>query len=183
MSHVTVTVTTSSNLQTSSTAFRTSPDIHQLGLLIQPTLKLFVCQICKIALTGDNIGNHLHTFHSSGIAIQIDPSKIGQIIKQYGLLQDMPVIQGPIHQVDGLLLFKDYVKCPECQSIYSRESLCMHYSRQHSSTINCRADSLPGIFAQQLNKGANKKLFEVIPHPIPTASLPMTSSKDIIQNL
>jgi hypothetical protein len=169
--------------QTLSTDLKSHPDIHHLGLSVQLVLKLFVCQECKIALTGDSIGNHLHNFHGTGLDIQVDTYKIRQIINEYDLLQEMPVINGPIPQVEGLLLFKDCVKCPTCQIIYSRESLRMHYSRNHPGMIKLKADSLPGIFAQQLNKGANKKLFEVIPCPTPTTSFPISSPQDIIQHL
>ena len=153
-----------------------------MGLLIQLDLKLFVCQACKIALTGDNIGNHLHNIHDMG-CIQVDTLKIKQIINEYGLLQEMPAINGPIPQVEGLLLIKDCVKCPNCDNIYSRGSLRMHYSRQHPTMINPGADGLPAVFAQQLNKGANKKLFEVIPYPIPTTSSPKSTHQAIIKNL
>lgn len=194
MSHVTVTVSTDiytsdiyrynyAFLQTLSTSLNSHPDIHHLGILIQPVLKLFVCQTCKIALTGDNIGNHLHNLHDKGLCIQVDTSKIKQIIKEYDLLQEMPIIKGPILQVEGLLLFKNCVKCRECDNIYSRESLRMHYSRDHTGMMNPKANSLTEIFAQQLNKGANKKLFEVIPCPIPTTSYPIPSLQDIIQHL
>jgi hypothetical protein len=166
-----------------STALKSHPDIHHLGLLIQLVLKLFVCQTCKIALTGDSIGHHLHNFHNLDKGIQVDASKIKQIIKEYNLLQEMPLINGPIPQVEGLQLFKDCVKCPECDIIYSKVSLRMHYSRQHQGVSNLRADGLPGIFAQQLNKGANKKLFEVIPHPTSTTSFPISSPQNIIQHL
>jgi hypothetical protein len=53
---------------------------------------------------------------------------------------------------------------PKCDNICSRESLRIHYSQQHSGMENCKINSLPGIFAQQLNQGANKRLFQVIPH-------------------
>ena len=166
-----------------SPALKSHPDIHHLGLSIQLLLKLFVCQTCKIALTGDNIGNHLHNFHNIGVGIRVDAFKIRQIINEYGLLKEIPIINGPIPQVEGLLLFKDCVKCPKCNNIYSKESLRMHYSRQHPDLINPKADSLPVIFAQQLNKGANKKLFEVIPTPTPTTSFSTSSPQEIIQHL
>ena len=92
-------------------------------------------------------------------------------------------MNSPIPQVEGLLLFKDCIKCPKCDTIYSKESLRMHYSRHHPGMTNIKADSLPRIFAQQLNKGANKKLFEVIPSPTPTTSFSLSSPQDIIQHL
>ena len=62
--------------QALSPALKSHPDIHHLGLSIQLVLKLFVCQTCKIALTGDNIGNHLHNFHNIGVGIHVDAFKI-----------------------------------------------------------------------------------------------------------
>ena len=154
-----------------------------MGLSIHPDLKLFICQSCKIALTGNNISNHFHNCHSEAQGIQVDVTKINNIVANYKLLQEMPVINGPIPQVDGLALFEDYVKCPECHAIYSRHSLRMHYSRLHSSQKACQANSLPGIFAQQLDQGANKKLFQVIPHAVPLTPTPTLSSHDLIQSL
>ena len=132
-------------------------------------------------MTGNHIGNHLHTCHKNVPAIQVDLAKISDIVAEYNLLQEMPIIHGPVAQFHGLTLWKDYVKCPECGAIYSRESLRSHYSRHHVS--KARPNNLPGIFAQQLNQGANKRLFQVIPYSLPTTSIPISSPNLIIQNL
>ena len=114
---------------------------------------------------------------------QVDIGKINQIVASYNLLQAMSIINGPISYIDGLSLFVDYVKCPECDNIYSRDSLRMHYSRSHSDMGNCKPNSLPGLFAQQLDQGANKKLFHVIPHSAtPNDSFPSLSTDDVLQN-
>jgi hypothetical protein len=165
------------------TALISHPDIHHLGLFIQPVLKLFICSECKIALTGDNIGHHLHTNHHNIPGLHVNTAQIMQIVAQYGILQHMPIIKGPIPQVDGLYLLQDHVQCPECSSIYARDSLRMHYCRQHPSMQNCQANSLPGIFAQRLNQGSHKQLFEVIPHPTPNIPISPLSSSEIIENL
>ena len=165
------------------TALISHPDIHHLGLFIQPVLKLFICWECKIALTGNNIGQHLHMIHHDIPGIHVNTAKINQIVAQYDILQHMPIIKGPIPEVDGLHLLQDHVQCPECDCIYARDSLRMHYCRQHPSMQNCQANSLPGIFAQRLNQGSHKQLFEVIPHPTPNIPLATLSSCEIIKNL
>ena len=170
-------------MQASATTLISHPDIHHLGILIQPVLKLFICQQCQIALTGNNIGHHLHTFHNTTQDIQVNTINIQNIVDEYNLLQEMPIITGPVPQIHGLKLLNNYVKCPQCNNICSRESLRIHYNRQHSDIKNCKINSLPGIFAQQLNHGANKKLFQVIPYPISNISCPTSSPKDIIKNL
>lgn len=114
------------------------------------------------------------------------------VAQEYQLVNEMPKITGPVFQYSGLPVLKDCIKCPYCEAVFGVASMSKHHYTQHSSSPTPDFNSLPQIFAQQLNKGQNKTLFEVLVssilphHPLPNTSishpLPNTSISHL-QNL
>ena len=74
----------------------------------------------------------------------------------------MPVIQTPALKFSGLPLVTGCVKCPTCQGVYGHGTMPNHHSQNHSFIPTPNFSQLPEIFAQQLNKGQHKTLFDIL---------------------
>jgi len=139
--------------------------LHPLGLFIQPRLRLIICSECNCALLPKSIGRHFSDKHKQ-LHVPVDQEQILAVAKRWKLADTMPTIKGPILQLSGLPLIQGCVKCPICDGVFSRSTMQVHHSQSHSGVPTFDFNSISQIYAQQLNRGQHKTLFEVI---IPSA--------------
>jgi len=132
-----------------------------------------------MALTLSTIPDHIYHLHKAS-KIQLDMAELTKVAEEFNIQSDMPTISGPIPRLHGLALIPNCVRCPYCDKIYGKDSLRMHHSRDHSSIPTPDIASLPTCFAQQLNRGIYKTLFQVIVSPKTVITTP---SNTIVENL
>jgi len=130
-----------------------------------------------MALTLSTIPDHIHHLHKSS-KVPLNMAELTKLAKEFNIQSEMPTISGPIPRLHGLALIPNCVRCPLCDKIYGKDSLNMHYSRDHPGIPT--PTSLPTCFAQQLNRGIYKTLFQVI---VPPKTTIMTPANTIIENL
>lgn len=102
------------------------------------------------------------------------------IADEWNLEDEMPIIKGSHVQFGGLPLVEGCIKCPTCSGVFGRTTMPSHYSKFHPGIPSPKFSSLPSIYAQQLNKGQNKTLFEVV---VVTANLETAPSSTVINHL
>ena len=102
------------------------------------------------------------------------------IADEWHLEDEMPIIKGQPVQFGGLPLIEGCIKCPTCSGVFGKTTRPSHYSKCHPGIPSPKFSSLPEIYAQQLNKGQNKTLFEVI---AATANLETAPSSMVIDHL
>ena len=100
------------------------------------------------------------------------------VADEWKLVDEMPIIGGPVNQFSGLPLIEGCIKCPTCSGMFGRMTMASHHSKCHPGILTPNFSSLPSIHAQQLNKGQNKTLFEVFT----VAAHPETAPTDTIIN-
>jgi hypothetical protein len=153
--------------------------LQPLGLYIQPYLRVLICSACETAVLPSSVVRHFGDLHTTAHP-PINANNIASVASAYNLRHDMPIIKGPVPQIAGLPVFTRHQKCPECQGIYSKSSLPVHWSNIHSGIPTPNFASLPMITAQRLNKGTFKSLFEVI---VPIIKPPTPPSTTIVESL
>lgn len=84
------------------------------------------------------------------------------VANEWELGDEMPIINGPVVQFTGLPLIEGCIKCPTCSAVFGKITMPSHYSKCHPGIPAPKFSSLPSTHAQQLNKGQNKTLFEVL---------------------
>jgi len=152
------------------------PAIHPLGLFIQQRLRLIFCSGCKWVLPAQSVARHISDHHKH-IYVPVNESQILALAKDFNLDDKLPVIKGPVLRFDGLPLIEGCVKCPICDAIYSKSSMKVHYSNQHSGAHIIDFNLIPEIYAQQLNKGKfGKAMFQVTLPAAPQVSITATQS-------
>jgi len=119
----------------------------------------------------------VHNLHKE-ISFQIGTQSLQLVREQHNLKTELPVLAGPIPQLQGLGVVKNCVECPLCSMVYMRTSLKMHYSRSHRGTSVPK--NLTPVTAQRLDNGSNKQLFTVIPTLQATT---MSSAEEMISEL
>ncbi|CAA7268913.1 unnamed protein product [Cyclocybe aegerita] len=154
------------------------PDLLPLGIYIQPVLRTCICLSCQIALTHKTLASHLHLEHKH-VRKSISTEMLARVAAKYELLTCLPVVEGPIPQLDGLAVLAR-AKCPSCDKIYAPTSMRAHYYRNHHSLSAPKTSTLEIVSAQQLNKGNNSALFEVFPRSPPPQ---LNSNESIIKRL
>lgn len=167
------------SIQDSGSDLLSHPDLQPLGLVIQARLRLIICTACQSALLAKSVARHFSDKHK-GLHVPVHEEIILAVAKEWQLADIMPVIQSPVLKFNGLPLITGCVKCPTCQGVYGRATMPNHHSQNHSSTPTPDFSRLPEIFAQQLNKGQHKTLFEVL---VPSAHQDPSTSSSVINNL
>lgn len=152
------------------------PHLQPLGLFIQTRLKVLLCSPCESALLPKSVSRHFSDKHAN-LHVSVNEKQIMTVAQEYQLVNEMPKITGPVFQYSGLPVLKDCIKCPYCEAVFGVKSMSKHHYTEHSGSPTPDFNSLPQIFAQQLNKGQNKTLFQVFVssiqphHPLPDASI------------
>ena len=135
--------------------------LQPLGLSIQSRLRVLICNACQSALLPTGVSRHFSEKHNE-IHVSINQKQITAVAAEWNLAKDMPVVKGPVVQFGGLPLIEGCVKCPICSGVFSRTTMPSHHSIRHANVPTSNFATLPPIHAQQLNKGQQKTLFEVI---------------------
>jgi len=153
--------------------------LQPLGLVIQARLCLIICTTCQSALLAKSVARHFSDKHK-GLHVPVHEERISEIAQTWNLADIMPVIKTPVLKFSGLPLVTGCVKCPICQGVYGCGTMPNHHSQNHSSIPTPDFSQLPEIFAQQLNKGPYKTLFEVL---VPSAHQDPSTSSTVINHL
>lgn len=153
--------------------------LHSLGLHIQTRLHVLICTGCETVLLPKSVLRHFSEHHCSS-QVKINEETILNIATQLNLLEEMPNIQSPVLYYQGLTLFQDCFKCLHCPKVFGKKTLPVHYSTDHPRQSRPKFDQLPPIYAQKLNNGQHKSLFEVF---VPWAASVPTSTNKMIEQL
>lgn len=153
--------------------------LQPLGLFIQSRLRVFICSHCESALLPKSVARHFSELHKD-IHMNVDEAKILAVALSWKLCDAMPTVQSPAMMFQGLTLHEDCIKCPSCARVFTRGTISSHHSREHSAIPTPGFDKLVPIYAQKLNNGQHKSLFEVT---VPLHSLAPSSTNMIINHL
>lgn len=147
-------------------------DLQPLGLSIQSRLRLMICSHCQSALLPKSVVRHFSDLHKN-IHVQVNEKKILAVAQLWNLCTEMPDVASPTIVFQGLALLEGCIKCPFCERIFSQNTMPSHHSTDHAGIPTPGFNQLVPIYAQKLNNGNHKSLFEVIV-PVPHASAPLS---------
>lgn len=153
--------------------------LNPLGIRIQSRLRILICTHCQVALLPKSVRRHISDHHKHLQSLANEQS-ILTVSKVWDLLHEMPKIESPAIFFQGLPLFPDCVKCLHCTRVFAKSTLPSHHSTVHSGVPTPHFDKLVPIYAQRLNNGQNKSLFEVI---VPSVAGPPISQNIVVQHL
>lgn len=154
-------------------------DLNPLGLRIQSRLRVLICTHCETVLLPKSVARHFAEHHKHLNSI-VNEQVILEAAKVWQLVHEMPQITGPVIYFQGLSLMKGCVKCPHCPRVFSKSTMPSHHSTTHPGITTPSFDKLLPIYAQRLNNGQHKSLFEVI---VPSVALVSIPTDGIVEHL
>ena len=153
--------------------------LNPLGIRIQSRLRVLICTHCEAALLPKSVLRHFADHHSH-LHSQVKEQDIADVANYWGLCNEMPKIQSAVVYYQGLTLVQGCVKCVYCQQVFGKSTMPSHHSNAHRGIPAPNFNKLPPVYAQRLNNGQHRSLFEVI---VPSVATVPVSTNMIVEHL
>lgn len=152
-----------------ATEFPQIPDLFKLGLYLEPAWKFLVCTQCEVALAALSAANHAKNVHR----VPLKVPQIVDIFKRFDVVDELPIIDGPVPPISGLPLFPAALRCgvPKCPKMYCTDKSIKRHYREGHPDIPVPKSWRTGP-AQRLDSAFHNSLFSVtLPRDAPVPPL------------
>jgi len=109
--------------------------LDTLDLVVNSELHMLICNICQTAILPVEINAHIMTKHQDRqqALLAVDKHRLEQAIVETGVINTLPVLQGPRAAVKGLSIH-DAIACDYCHIVFtSQKKMQIHHAKFHSS--------------------------------------------------
>jgi len=109
--------------------------LDTLDLVVNSELHMLICNICQTAILPVEINAHIMTKHQDRqqALLAVDKHRLEQAIVETGVINTLPVLQGPRAAVEGLSIH-DAIACDYCHIVFtSQKKMQIHHAKFHSS--------------------------------------------------
>ncbi|KAG2080895.1 hypothetical protein BD769DRAFT_1684593 [Suillus cothurnatus] len=155
--------------------------LKKLNLVINAELNILCCEFCQVAILPNEAKTHVKTKHSQ---TEFDDVKFAQVMKEEGILSDLPRISGARSQVEGLAVH-DALGCGHCNRVFiSIKHAREHYSEAHKGTAKpqewraCKAQHF-----RNGGPGTHQIYWEVENYAAPEACVKETLMRAIMKDM